>query len=158
MPPFTALLHTHNDALRLGRALETLFAGSEILIVDHHSKDATRRVAREYGARVVEADENGEPKDYARLASHEWILCLQANESIHEGLQASLYEWRSQASAAAPVFSMFVREETPQGWVHLPAPETRLIPRTWDRWNGRLPARESEAIALDGELLRFAFA
>ena len=37
MPPFTALLHTHNDALRLGRALETLFAGSEILIVDHHS-------------------------------------------------------------------------------------------------------------------------
>jgi glycosyltransferase involved in cell wall biosynthesis len=56
MPPITALLHTTNDALRLGRALETLLPCAEIIIVDHHSADATRRIARDYGARIVTAD------------------------------------------------------------------------------------------------------
>ena len=54
MTSITALLHTKNDALRLGRALETLYACDDILIVDHGSRDATVRVAREYGARVVD--------------------------------------------------------------------------------------------------------
>jgi glycosyltransferase involved in cell wall biosynthesis len=56
MPPLTALLHTTNDALRLGRALETLLPCAELLIVDHHSTDATLRVARAYGARILPAE------------------------------------------------------------------------------------------------------
>ena len=47
MPSITALLHTENDALRLGRALETLYTCDDILIVDYGSRDATVRVARE---------------------------------------------------------------------------------------------------------------
>ena len=49
------MLHTENDALRLGRALETVYACDDILVVDHGSRDATVRVAREYGAHVVDA-------------------------------------------------------------------------------------------------------
>ena len=55
MTSITALLHTHNDALRLGRALETVYACDDILIVDHGSEDSTVRVARDYGARVMSA-------------------------------------------------------------------------------------------------------
>ena len=43
MPPITALLHTMNDALRLGRTLEMILPCAEILIVDHRS--ARRNVA-----------------------------------------------------------------------------------------------------------------
>ena len=50
MPKFTALLRTHNDALHLGRTLESLRPCDEVLIIDDCSEDDTTRVAREYGA------------------------------------------------------------------------------------------------------------
>jgi hypothetical protein len=158
MPPITALLHTTNDALRLGRTLEMLLPCSEFLIVDHHSVDGTRRVAREYGARIVSADDRNTANDYPSLARHEWILCLQPGESVTESLQASLFEWSALPPASLTplaAFAAFVRQQTGEHWLQLPAPETRLIPRSWTRWHGRLPAQEPSAVALEGELLRF---
>jgi glycosyltransferase involved in cell wall biosynthesis len=114
MPPFTALLHTENDALRLGRALETLFPCSEVLVIDHHSVDATLRVAREYGARIVLADDGATTRRYSGLAHYEWVFCLDAAESITEALQASLFEWSllpASAVAGTPAFSVSVREQ-----------------------------------------------
>lgn len=159
MPPLTALLHTENDALRLGRALETLFLCDEILIVDHASQDATRRVARQYGARIVAATNGVSMDQHLHHVSHPWILCLQPTESISEGLQATLYEWKSllpEKLSGTPAFSVFVREETANGWLDRPAPETRLVRRGWSRWHGRIPAGEPFAQALEGELLRFS--
>jgi hypothetical protein len=163
MPPITALLHTSNDALRLGRALETLLPCAEILIVDHASADTTRRIAREYGARVVAAESQEEVHRYLDLASHDWILCIQPTESINENLQASLFEWstlpspRVASNAAGPLaFSLIVREQGGEHWLDIPSPETRLVPRSWLRWHGLLPAHEPSAVALDGRLLRFA--
>src|ERR1022692_407501 len=159
MPSITALLHTTNDALRLGRTLEMLLPCSEILIVDHHSADATRRIAREYGARVVAAVNRANPTYYLDLSRHDWIFCMEPGESINEGLQASLFEWTAQAQArvlADTAFYVFVREQTAESWLGLPAPETRLIPRNWTKWQGQLPAHEPSARALEGELLRFA--
>jgi hypothetical protein len=163
MPPITALLHTKNDALRLGRALEMLLPCSEIVIVDHHSADSTLRIACEYGARIVAADDRSAANHYLDLVRHDWILCLEPTESISEGLQASLFEWSvlpiqlgPSGTASESAFSVFVRHPTGEGWQQLPAPETRLIPRGWTRWQGRLPAHDPSATPLQGELLRFA--
>jgi hypothetical protein len=159
MPPFTALLHTANDALRLGRALETLFPCSEIIVVDHHSVDATQRVAREYGSRIVLAD-NATVSRYLDLARHDWVLCLNTAESLTEALQASLFEWSllpAAAVAGAQAFSVLAREQVGEDWRDFPAPETRLVPRNWTFWSGRLPAHQPSAVALEGALLRFAF-
>lgn len=165
MPPITALVHTHNDALRLGRTLEALLPCSEIFIVDHHSTDATRRIAMSYGARIVPvkdvpAESDADSSHYLALARHEWILCLQPGESITEGLQASLFEWSAFTLAAldgVAAFSLFAREQAGEHWLELPSPATRLIPRRWTRWHGLLPSDEPSAIALEGELLRFDF-
>ena len=158
MSPITAILHTKNDALRLGRALEMLLPCDEILVIDHDSQDATHRVAHHHGARIVSAA--SAPADrYLALAAYSWILCLQANESISDRLQTALYEWKMAGPgtlAETPAFSMLVREETVAGWVNHPAPETRLVPRHWDRWLGQMPANDPSAMMLDGELLRFA--
>ncbi len=158
MPPLTALLHTSNDALRLGRALEMLFPCDEILIVDHASTDSTRRLVRDYGARLVDSPHTTTPGDFLQLARHDWILCLQPTESISESLQATLFEWKlaSPLTLAASAFSVFVRQETATGWLDIPAPETRLVPRNWPHWHGRLPVSEPSALALEGEILRFA--
>jgi glycosyltransferase involved in cell wall biosynthesis len=62
MPGITALIHTHNDGLRLGRCLETLYPCDDILVVDHGSDDWTLRVAHEYGAQII-AGETGHAID-----------------------------------------------------------------------------------------------
>jgi glycosyltransferase involved in cell wall biosynthesis len=155
MPPVTALLHTENDALRLGRALETLRPCDEIIVVDHGSRDATLRIAREYGARIVALRERPCPGHYLQSARCDWILCLDPRESLTEGLEATLLEWKSVTGVSGPAFSVFLREETPEGWLEHPTPQTRLVPRTWTAWQGVLPMHDPSAVALEGELLRF---
>jgi hypothetical protein len=166
MPSITALLHTKNDTLRLGRALETLYACDDILVVDHGSRDATVRVANEYGARVIAATARTSPAEYLRSAglpstNSTWILCLDPRESLTERLAASLFEWKSESPdslpSAARAFSVLVREETKKGWLEIPDPQTRLVPRDWKRWHGLFPIAEPSAFVLEGELLRFAF-
>lgn len=155
MPAITALLHTENDALRLGRALESLRPCDEIVIVDHGSQDSTLIVAREYGARILPVAES--LSHYLHCAQHDWILCLEPRETLTEALEASLYEWKSESAhdKERAGFSVFLREETPGGWLTLPSPQTRLVPRSWNRWNGHLPADPASAVTLEGELLRF---
>ena len=159
MPAITALLHTENDALRLGRALETLYPCDEVLIIDHGSRDATVRLARDYGVRVVDAHLGVSPEQYLKSECPGWILCLDPRESLTESLAATLYEWKSlhTGDPAAAAFSVFLREETAAGWIAIPTAETRLVPPAWNRWHGLFPMLEPSAIALEGELLRFCF-
>jgi glycosyltransferase involved in cell wall biosynthesis len=154
MREITAVVHTQDDALRIGRCLETLYPCDEILIVDHGSQDGTRRVAQEYGARIMRAP-TGSPEVAPRVASSSWILCLDARESLSESLAASLYEWKTESSPQQRVFSMFLREETAEGWIENPTPQTRLVPAVWDRWHGFFPANDASASCLEGDLLRF---
>ncbi|HKU28395.1 MAG TPA: glycosyltransferase [Candidatus Sulfotelmatobacter sp.] len=155
MPGITALVHTHNDALRIGRCLETLYPCDEILIVDHGSSDGTVRVAQEYGARIARAGIEPGHLQARDLAGCDWLLCLDARESLTESLAASLYEWKTESPAANSAFSIFVREETAEGWIENPRPQTRLVRSIWDEWQGRLPANEGSACTLEGDLLRF---
>jgi hypothetical protein len=161
MPAITALLHTRNDALRLGRALETLLPCAEILIVDHDSSDATRRVARQYGARVVAATPCAGAREYVDLASNDWIFCLEPRESLTENLQVSLFEWSALPSTKSldevPAYSVSRRYQTGDRWLDSSTPEVRLVPRNWARWCGVLPAASTSAIPLQGELLSFAY-
>jgi hypothetical protein len=162
MPDLTALLHTENDALRLGRCLETLYPCDHILIIDHSSQDASVQIAREYGAQII-ANSGTDTDHYAQPAAPGWILALNPRESLTESLAASLFElkeeWKQARSAALPIssYSVFLRQETAGGWMEIPSPQTRLVPHAWTLWNGRFPAHDPAAVALNGELLRFAF-
>jgi glycosyltransferase involved in cell wall biosynthesis len=162
MPALTALLHTENDALRLGRCLETLYPCDHILIVDHSSRDATVDIARQYGARVVQATSGGPPDHSAQSATPGWILALDPRESLTEGLAASLFELKLEWKQPGPkldvpsVYSVFLREETAAGWIEHPISQTRLVPHDWNHWSGNFPAPHSSAVTLEGELLRFA--
>jgi len=157
MPSITALLHTHNDALRLGRALETLYPCDEIVVVDHGSQDGTEHVARDYGVKVIAAKSGLSPAECLPPLSG-WILCLDPRESLTEGLAASLYEWKTEHLAGSvSSFSVYLREETIQGWIANPQAQTRLVPADWSRWEKMLPANDPAAVVLEGELLRFVF-
>jgi glycosyltransferase involved in cell wall biosynthesis len=161
MPSITALLHTSNDGLRLGRALETLLPCAEVLIVDHHSTDDTLRIAREYGAHTCPV-ESFLRRYGLELASCDWILCLDPAETLTEGLQATLFEWSvlpAQGVSHEPAFAVLVRRQTGIGedWLERPAREIRLVPRSWNLWHGPLPANHPDASLLEGEILRFVY-
>lgn len=149
MPLLTGLIHTHNDELRLGRALESLRPCDELVICDHGSQDGTAGIAREYGARLL-------PASAADLgqARHDWILCLLSREALSEALEASLFEWKLAEHDAARKFSMSVREQDGSNWVSHP-PATRLVNRRAALWTGPLPANDPHAQLLAGDLLRF---
>jgi hypothetical protein len=160
MRRLTALLHTHNDGLRLGRCLETLYPCDGILIIDHGSSDQTLRVAREYGARFVASEDvsslSGIFSTSSPQPAQEWFLCLDPRESVTEALAASLFEFKSE-SDAIQALSVLLREETGTGWNEHKSPQTRLVRADWSRWDSYLPAFDSSAEVLEGELLRFKF-
>ncbi|MGQ8873354.1 glycosyltransferase [Paenibacillus sp. TSA_86.1] len=81
-----------NEEQCLPRCLDSLKqAGLECFITDTGSSDRTPDIARTYGATVLRADWED---DFAKarnislpLATTEWILCLDADEYVIEGLE-----------------------------------------------------------------------
>ena len=157
MPPITAILHTSNDGLRLGRALETLHPCDEILVIDHGSTDQTLRVAREYAATIHALGRGQSAREEILMARHPWVLFVLPSESLSEALEAALFEWKlhdEREVAEVTACSVLLREETADGWTDL-HPTTRLIPRSWKAWEDNLPRHDPRSIMLEGGLLRF---
>ena len=85
MNPVSAVLITRNAANVLDACLESLRFADEIVIIDSASSDATVEIARRHGARVVQKEwlGFGRQKQFAvEQASHDWVLCLDADERV----------------------------------------------------------------------------
>jgi len=155
MPKLTALLHTHNNAQQLGRALDSLRPCDEVLIIDDDSEDDTEKIARERGAHIKKAIPGVTPGAYAMDAVHEWILCLRPNESLSDDLAAALLEWKErEVDPNVACFGVPIRQENGEGWKTL-QPEVRLVNRTRMNWVGEMPPEEVCQAVLKGELLSF---
>jgi len=157
MPPITAFLETRNDAHQLGRALESLRPCDEILILDRGSADATLRIASEYGATIQHATPDAPITAHLPFARYQWIFCLLPSETLTESLEASLYEWKLQTPAdvaGIPSASVAVQDDPTQS-TPAKVTSTRLVPKSWGRWDGSLPQHDPRSLLLKGELLRF---
>jgi glycosyltransferase involved in cell wall biosynthesis len=164
MAKITALIHTYNDAARIGRVLESLRACDETLVVDHASTDDTVKLAREHGATVKEGVPGVNPGVYAIDAQYDWILCLLPTEAVSEGLEASLFEWKERRKekfddkdeepSSHCSIAFMIREENENGWKELGA-HTRLANRKRINWPGHLPLDDPKAEILPGHVLRF---
>src|SRR5271157_4039287 len=80
----TATIITLDEERNIARAIESLRCVDEILIVDSGSVDRTVELARNLGARVIEANWRGycAQKNWAaEQASHDWVLSLDAVEA-----------------------------------------------------------------------------
>ena len=82
----------------ISRALESLCSvAEEIIVVDAGSTDLTTTIAREHGA-VVKTRKWTNYSDQrnfaAGLASHYWILAIDADEELSRELCASISAWK----------------------------------------------------------------
>ena len=87
--PISVVLITKNAAALLEKCLQSCAFADEIVVVDSGSSDETIAIASAYKARVIHQDwlGFGPQKQFAvRQASHNWVLCLDADEWLSEKL------------------------------------------------------------------------
>ena len=103
--PLTVAVITLDAAAQLGPLLESVGFADEVLVVDSGSKDDTCALALRHGARVEHRDWMGfgRQKQHAvSIARNDWVLCLDADERVTDGLAASL-----RAAMAAPRYKAY---------------------------------------------------
>lgn len=98
----SACIITFNEADRIEDCLRSVQFCDERIVVDAHSTDATAEIARAFGARVIERDWPGfrSQKDFAvKAASHDWVLCIDADERVSDELRLEIEAARARGFA-----------------------------------------------------------
>jgi glycosyltransferase involved in cell wall biosynthesis len=161
----TATIITFNEERNIARAIESLRCCDEILIVDSGSTDRTTELAENLGARVIEANwrgYSGQKNWAAEQASHDWILSLDADETLSESLEAEIWNLKKSGPRfdgyTMPRLARYMgRWILHSGWY--PDRKLRLYDRRQAQWVGDF-VHESVAVHgrvghLQGNLLHF---
>jgi len=164
----SACLIVMNEADRIGDCLASLDFCDEIIVVDSHSTDATRELARVAGARVIERDWAGfgAQKQFAvEQATHDWILALDADERLSSELRQEIIALRETGFAGADGWSMPRLSYHLGKWIRYgswyPNRQLRLFDRRCGHWAGgslheRWELQGSEG-RLQGDLLHIPY-
>jgi glycosyltransferase involved in cell wall biosynthesis len=150
-PPISACVIARNEADRIGGCLASLSWCDEIVVVDAHSADATRTIAAERGARVIERDWPGyaAQKDFAvRAASHDWVFCVDADEQVSPELWVEIQALREAGFPSLAGWEVPRRTWYLGRWIRhgtwYPDYSLRLFDRRRGRWvdHPRYPIHE----------------
>ena len=151
----TATVITFNEERNVARVIESLRCCDEILVLDSGSNDRTAEIATNLGARVEEASWHGyaaQKNIAAELATHDWILSLDADESLSEALEAEIW----QIKKAGPKFDGYTVPRLAQylgrwilhsGWY--PDRKVRLFNRKKAKWVGKFV---HESVIVEGRV------
>jgi len=140
----TATIITFNEADHIRAACESVSWANEIVVVDSESTDATREIAAECGARVINRAWPGFTKQKqfaAEAAQHEWIFSLDADERVSDELRHSiedlLYTTEAQLADGYRIARRaFYMERWIRGGGWYPDYQLRLYNRSRGRWHG----------------------
>lgn len=104
MPPLTAVIITLNEERNIERCLKSVQpVADEIVVFDSHSTDRTVEICNSFGAKVVTCEWKGyaQTKNEANaLASHNYILWMDADEVLSEELTGNILKIKSTLSGA----------------------------------------------------------
>ncbi|MGD0666738.1 MAG: glycosyltransferase family 2 protein [Bryobacteraceae bacterium] len=161
----TATIITFNEERNIARAIESLRCCDEILIVDSGSTDRTTELAEKLGARVIEANWRGyagQKNWAAEQASYDWVLSLDADETLSEALEAEIWNLKKSGPRCdgytMPRLARYMgRWILHSGWY--PDRKLRLYDRRQAKWVGDF-VHESVAVSgrvghLQSNLLHF---
>jgi glycosyltransferase involved in cell wall biosynthesis len=165
MPSLSATIITRDEARRLERAIRSLAAADEIVVVDSGSTDGTVDLARRLGARVLEHPWEGfaAQKNFAAgEARHDWIMSLDADEELDPDAQDFLRIWKTSLPRAA-AYRLPRRARYCGRWIRHSGwyPDWKI--RLYDRRRGRFEGAyvhesvvtEGPVAALPGEILHY---
>jgi len=105
MNRISAVIITLNEEKNIERCLQSLQGiADEIIVVDSFSTDATEAICQSYGVKFIQQKwlGYGEQKNFANeLAQFEYILSLDADETLSDELKASILAVKSQTMSDA---------------------------------------------------------
>jgi glycosyltransferase involved in cell wall biosynthesis len=93
--PLSVAIIARNAASQLDGCLASVAFADEIVVVDSGSTDGTVELAARRGARVIAKEwlGFGPQKQFAvASASHDWMLCLDADERVSDTLRESILD------------------------------------------------------------------
>ncbi len=105
--PLSLCVITRDAAGEIADCLASAAFAGEVVVVDSGSRDDTVESARRRGARVIERDwpGYGAQKNFAvGQATHDWVLCLDADERVTPELAASIANELAAPRASAYAF------------------------------------------------------
>ena len=168
MPPVSVTIITRNEAAHIGAALASVAWADERIVVDCGSTDDTVHIARAHGVRVATRPWEGysSQKNYAAsLATHDWILSVDADERVTDALAAEIRQVLNEPSSrrgyriprVAFYFGRWIRST--DWW---PDWQLRLYDRRSGSWS-RVHVHESVRVSgpvgrLRGELQHYPYA
>jgi glycosyltransferase involved in cell wall biosynthesis len=151
----SATIITLNEERNIARAIESLRCVDEIVVVDSGSTDRTVEIAEKLGAHVVESGWPGyaNQKNFAaERAGCDWILSIDADESLSEALEAEIWHLKK----SGPQFDAYTVPRLAQylgrwirhsGWY--PDRKIRLYDRRKAGWEG---AFVHESVKVNGRV------
>jgi glycosyltransferase involved in cell wall biosynthesis len=156
VPGVTVTIITRNEAAHIEAALRSVAWADERIVVDAESTDGTAALAEPLADRVVVRGWPGyaDQKNYAAsLATHDWILSLDADERVTPALaghiRAELAAPSHQGYRIARVTWYLGRWIRSTDWY--PDWQLRLYDRRAGRWQ---PRRVHESVAVEGSVGR----
>ena len=165
MNRISVCLITLNEERNLPRALRSVEGiADEIVVVDCGSQDGTQEIARGHRAKVVprEWTNFADQKNFAAAtATNDWILSLDADEELSDGLRKSLLEWKQRQPESA-VYEMARRARYLGAWIKhsgwYPDRRRRLYDRNAAKFQGIVHESlrfEGQPGRLQGDLLHY---
>lgn len=158
---------TLNEERNLQRCVESVPFASEVIVLDSGSTDATAAVAEKLGAKFYSEPWQGFTKQKARaveLASHDWILSLDADEALSPELAEEIQFLLSSEEPLADGYEMPRRSFHLGRWIRrggwYPDIQLRLFHRKRASWRGGAVHERVHAQSvkrLRGDLLHYPF-
>jgi len=152
VPGVSAIIITLNEAAHIGACLDAVGFADERIVVDSGSTDGTPELARAHGARVIVRDWPGyaaQKNAAAGLASHDWILSVDADERVTPALATEIRDTLREPARAGyrmPRVTFHLGR-----WIRTtdwyPDRQLRLYDRRSARWTGRYV---HEAVSVNG--------
>ena len=169
MDKISVIIITLNEERNIARCLKSVrILADEVIVVDSLSIDATKQIAESLGAKVIEQSFLGhiEQKNFAKnQASNDWILSLDADESLSIELQESILE--AKKSGLKGGYSMNRLTNYCGKWIRhsgwYPDIKLRLFQKNDGEWTGVNPhdryelSSDSVITHLQGDLEHFSF-
>jgi glycosyltransferase involved in cell wall biosynthesis len=166
--PLSLVIITLNEELNIERCIRSAPFASEIIVLDSGSQDRTVEIAESLGAKVTVEPFRGFREQKIRaveLASHDWILSLDADEALGLALQAEILDFWKAGTPSCAGFEMPRLSYHLGQWIHhggwYPDTQLRLFNRRFASWTGgnvheRVTAN-GEVVSLDADLQHYVF-
>src|SRR5688500_6987971 len=169
MALLSVVIITFNEEKNIGRCLDSIMKiADEIVVLDSLSTDKTAAIAREKGAIVhffPFLDYIEQKNKALSYATHDYVLCLDADEAIDKTLEKAIRELKSNFSFSGYTMNRctnycgkFIRHGS---WY--PDKKLRLINKSMAQWGGINP-HDTVVLSFDrpvkhikGDILHYSF-